>query len=667
MARTGKTTRRPRRGRIRSWLRRAAGILLGIGWWVGVRAAVLAVVVIGGATLYYASRLPDLDALLDDRDGGSVTMLDASGRTFAWRGQQLGLTRADEVSPHLINAIIATEDRRFYWHFGVDVQGTLRALYVNLKAGETVQGGSSITQQVAKLVFFDNTRTLERKLKEIPAALALEMKFSKDEILSIYLNRAYLGAGATGFEAAAERYFGKSAADVTPAEAAMLAGLLRAPSRFAPTSDLARAQDRAGIIVGLMQEQGFLTAAQADQARARPAQLSAAAAARAGGAFADWVMSSGPDFLTRKTTEDVEVLTTFDPHLQRAAEAGLAAVFEQKVRTGSNAQAAIVVMSPDGAVRAMVGGRDFGRGEGQFNRATQARRQTGSLFKTFVYAAALQAGASPLDRVLDAPLTIYVPGSGDWTPQNYTRGEYLGEITLATALAESVNTATVRVAEQTGRARVAAVAQDLGLSVPGATGPAMALGVSEATLLEMTGAYAGILNRGVSVRPYGLRALRRKADGAPILQGGAAPGSRVLDERAAGELVWMMAQVIEGGTGTRARLPAGRPAAGKTGTTQAARDAWFVGFTADYVTGVWMGYDDNTPLTGVTGGGLPAEIWRETMARVEDGLPVAPLPSRTPRPPIAQLPERLPNPVAGVETAVRTVVQNVINGLFGRN
>jgi 1A family penicillin-binding protein len=667
MARAGRKRRQARKGRIRGWLRGAVGALLGLLWWIGVRAAVIALLAVGAATLYYASRIPDLDALLDDREGGSVTMLDAEGRTFAWRGEQLGVVRADEVSPHLINAIIATEDRRFYWHFGVDVQGTLRALLVNLRAGETVQGGSSITQQVAKSVFFDSTRTLERKIKEVPAALALEMKFSKDEILSIYLNRAYLGAGATGFQAAAERYFGKSAAEVNPAEAAMLAGLLRAPSRFAPTNDLARAQSRAGTIVGLMEEQGYLTAEQAQRAREQPAQLSAAAAARAGGAFADWVMSSGPDFLTRKTTEDVEVLTTFDPRLQRAAEAGLAAVFEEKVKAGSNAQAAIVVMSPDGAVRAMVGGRDFGAGEGQFNRATQARRQTGSLFKTFVYAAAVQAGASPLDRVLDAPLSIYTPGSGNWTPQNYTR-EYLGEITLAQAMAGSINTATVRVAEQTGRARVAAVAEDLGVAGPIADGPAMALGVSEATLLEMTGAYAGILNRGVGVRPYGLRALRRKADGAPLMQGGPAPGVRVLDERAAGELVWMMTQVIEGGTGGRARLPGGRPAAGKTGTTQAARDAWFVGFTADYVTGVWMGYDDNTPLTGVTGGGLPAEIWRETMARVEEGLPVSALPSRSPSPPVAaRVPEGMPNPVAGVETAVRTVVQNVLNGLFGRN
>ena len=238
-------------------------------WWIGLRGAVLGAVALAIATAYYVSRIPDLDELLDPRDGGSVTLIDASGETFAWRGQQLGLTRAEEVSPHLVNAIIATEDRRFYWHFGIDLQGTARALMVNLRAGQTVQGGSSITQQVAKLVWFDNSRTLERKIKEIPAALALEWKFSKNEILSIYLNRAYLGASATGFEAASERYFGKSAADVTPAEAAMLAGLLRAPSRFAPTNDLARAQARARIIVGLMEEQGYLTAAAGGARRGR--------------------------------------------------------------------------------------------------------------------------------------------------------------------------------------------------------------------------------------------------------------------------------------------------------------------------------------------------------------------------------------------------------------
>ena len=558
MAQTGKRRRKPQRGRIRRAIRGVFGGVLRLLWWIGIRTAVLGAVVLAVATAYYVSQIPDIDELLDPREGGSVTLVDASGETFAWRGQQLGITTAERVSPHLINAIIATEDRRFYWHFGVDLQGTLRALLVNLEAGQTVQGGSSITQQVAKLVWFDNTRTLERKIKEIPAALALEWKFSKNEILSIYLNRAYLGSGATGFEAAAERYFGKSAAEVNPAEAAMLAGLLRAPSRFAPTGDLARAQSRAKTIVGLMEEQGYLTAAQADEARRHPAVLSAAAAARAGGSFADWVMSSGPDFLTRKTTEDVEVLTTFDPRVQRAAEAAMAAVFDTKLKAGSNVQAAVVVMSPDGAVRAMIGGRDFGAGEGQFNRATQARRQTGSLFKPFVFAAALQAGASPYDPVLDAPLSLYIPGSGEWSPENYTR-EYRGQITLTQALAQSVNTATVRLSEATGRERVRAVAQDFGMSGPIADGPALALGVSEATLLEMTGAYAGFLAQGVRVTPYGLTELRRKSDGAPLMRGGAGQRVRVIDEKAAGELVWMMRQVIDRGTGARARCPTAVP------------------------------------------------------------------------------------------------------------
>ncbi len=675
MARTGKRTTKakPRLGLLERLLRGFLGGTLRLLWWVGLRVGVLAAIALAVATAFYASRLPPLEALLDGRDAGSVTLVDADGDVFAWRGKQHGVMRAEAVSPHLINAIIATEDRRFYWHFGVDLRGTARAALVNLRAGETVQGGSSLSQQVAKLVWFDNTRTIERKIKEIPAALALEWTFSKADILSIYLNRAYLGAGATGFEAASQRYFGKSAAEVSPAEAAMLAGLLRAPSRYAPTNDLARAQARATIIVGLMEEQGYLSPEQAAAARAAPADLSPAAAARAGGAFADWVMSAGPDFLTRNTTEDVVVSTTFDPRVQRAAEAGLAEIFATKLKEGSNAQAAVVVMSPDGAVRAMIGGRDVKGADGSFNRATQALRQTGSLFKTFVYAAALEQGASPFDPVLDAPITIDVPGSGPWSPQNYTR-EHRGQIDLATAFANSINTSAVRVAEGAGRARVRAVAQDLGITAPIADGPAIALGASEATLLEMTGAYAGILNGGYRVRPYGMRELSLKADGATLMASGTAAPMQVLDERTAGELVWMMSQVVETGTGGRARLP-DRQAAGKTGTTSAARDAWFVGFTADYVTGVWMGYDDNTPLTGVTGGGLPAEIWREVMVRVHEGVEPKPLPLRIPErraapAAVAQAPggqRARQNPVEAIDTVVRSVFSSVVQGLFGRN
>ena len=666
MTRKAARKRKPKQGRFERALRGMFAGLFRLLWWVGLRVAILAAVVLAVSTAYFVTRLPSFDELLDGRESGSVTLLDAEGSVFAWRGDQQGLTLASDVSPHLRNAVIATEDRRFYGHFGIDPIGTARALAVNLRAGRTVQGGSSITQQVAKLLFFDNTRTLERKIKEIPAALALEWKFTKDEILSIYLNRAYLGAGATGFEAASQRYFGKSAAEVDPAEAAMLAGLLRAPSKFAPTNDLALSQTRAETIVRLMADQGYLTRQQEANALARPAALSSAAAARAGGAFADWVMSSGPDFLTRRTTEDVEVLTTFDPRVQRAAEEAVRTVFEEKVSPGSKAQTAVVVMSPDGAVRAMIGGRNLGGAEGQFNRATQAMRQTGSLFKTFVYGAALQAGANPYDLVLDAPLTLNVPGSGAWSPQNYGRS-FRGEVTLVDAMADSINTAAVRVSEATGRARVKALARDLGVSSPIADGPALALGSSEATLLEMTGAYAGILNRGVTALPYGMRQLRLKSDGSPVMGGGPPAPIRVMDERSAGQLVWMMTQVVDRGTGARALLGE-RPAAGKTGTTQASRDAWFIGFTADYVVGVWMGYDDNTPLKGVTGGGLPAEIWRETMVRIEEGLPITPLPVIAPERP--QVVARGPDPVGVVQdvgATVQSVVQNVLNGLFGRN
>ena len=514
---------------------------------------------------------------------------------------------------------------------------------INLSEGRgplSGHGGSTITQQTAKLlclgVDFDpqtqteaeyerecRRGTIQRKAKEAVYALAMEAKYSKDEILTIYMNRAFLGAGARGFEAASERYFGKSAANVTPAEAAMLAGLLVAPTRFAPTNDLTRSQNRAATIVRLMNEQGYLTDAEAREAQNNPAELSKAAEARSGGYFADWVMSSGPEFFTRKTTEDVIIRTTLDPRIQSAAEDALAWVFENKVRDGSKAQAAIVVMSADGAVRGMVGGRDS-KVSGAFNRAVQAKRQTGSAFKPFVYAAALDLGYSPNDTVEDAPLTIDIPGSGPWSPRNYTN-KFYGTVTLTHALRDSLNIPAVKVSEFVGRDLVRQVANGFGLESDLAAGPALALGASESTLIEMTAAYAGILNGGSAVQPYGLVELRLMGEDEPLMGTGGGIGERVIQESAARKLIYMMEKVVSEGTGQRAKFD-GWQLAGKTGTTQAARDAWFVGFSADYVAGVWMGYDDNTPLTGGTGGGLPSEIWRETMQRVHDGLPARPLP-----------------------------------------
>jgi 1A family penicillin-binding protein len=619
--------------------------LFGLALRLGVRLAVVALLIVGGTVLYFYAQLPPVGTLLDGRSRGSVTMLDRHGEVYAWRGEQFGgQIDSRSVAPVLRDAIVATEDRRFWRHFGIDPVGIAGAIRINLAEGRGPlegHGGSTITQQVAKLLCLGipydpdagmteaeyeadcRETTLARKVKEVPFAIAMELKYSKDEILTIYLNRAYLGAGARGFEAAAQRYFGESANTVDAAEAAMLAGLLVAPSRFAPTSSLERAQGRANVIVGLMESQGYLTPQEAARARENPAELSAAAAASAGGYFADWVMEDGPAFLTRDTTEDVVIRTTFDPEIQDAAEAALTHVFDTKVSAGSEAQAAIVVMSSDGAVRAMVGGRDL-RAAGQFNRAIQAKRQTGSAFKPFVYAAALELGYDWNARVEDAPYTIDVAGSGPYTPQNYTRN-YHGVVTLTTALAQSLNIPAVKVSETVGRENVQRIAADFGVEGDLADGPALALGVSESTLLDMTGAYAGILNGGTSVTPYGLIELRLQGDGTPLIGQTGGLGERVIGEDAAHQLVYMMSQVIERGTGTRAAL-GDRQAAGKTGTTQAARDAWFLGFTADYVAGVWMGYDDNTPLTGVTGGGLPAEIWRETMVRVHDGMPARPLP-----------------------------------------
>ena len=649
-ARRARSARKSLGGRILGFfggiLRWCLRLVWGFTWRVGLVTSLI----IGLGVAYYAVQLPPVTDLVDGRARGSVTLLDREGRPFAWRGDQFGgMITADTVSVHLHNAVVATEDRRFYWHPGIDPRGIASAIKINLREGRgplSGNGGSTITQQTAKLLclgrpydprqweseraYEEDCRrtTLWRKVQEAVFAMAMEVSYSKEEILTIYLNRAYLGAGSRGFEAAAQRYFGKSAAEVTPAEAAMLAGLLKAPSSLAPTNNLQRSQDRANLVVGLMEEQGYLSASAAAEARTNPAELSSAAREQAGGYFADYVMDTGPSFFTQNTTEDVIIRTTLDRRIQRAAEEALTSVFETQVREGSEAQAAIVVMSADGAVRAMVGGRDT-RASGAFNRATQALRQTGSAFKPFVFAAGLEQGMRPNDLVDDSPLTINVAGSGPWSPQNYDR-EFKGPVTLTQALAESRNIPAVRIAERVGRENVRTVAAMFGIESDLALGPALALGASESTLIEMTGAYAGILNGGSSVTPYGLVDLRLLGEDAPLMDSGGGIGERVIRQEAARSLTYMMHQVVEAGTGRRAAIE-GWELAGKTGTTSAARDAWFIGFSADYVVGVWMGYDDNTPLTDVTGGGLPADIWRETMTRILAGMPVTPLPMDVPQ------------------------------------
>ena len=682
-----RTPQRPR-GPL-GWLSALVRWVFRLIWTITWRVTTVALIMLAIAVGYFYTTLPPLGELLDGRARGSVTMLDRDGAVFAWRGDQFGgVVTADSVSPALKNAVIATEDKRFYRHLGISPRGIASAIRINLSEGRgplSGHGGSTITQQVAKLLCLGEPydpsagqteaeyeaecrrSSLKRKAKEAVYSLAMEAKYSKDDILSIYLNRAYMGGGAFGAEAAAQRFFGKPASALRPAEGAMLAGLLTAPTTLSPTNNLDRSQNRAATVIGLMEDQGYLSAAEAGQARANPAALSEAAEAEVGGYFADWVMSSGPEFFTRNTTEDVTIKTTLDQRIQSAVEEGLKSVFENKVREGSKAQAAVVVMSADGAVRGMVGGRKT-KVAGAFNRATQAMRQTGSAFKPFIYAAALDLGYSPNDMIDDSPYCLKIPGSGQWCPKNYTNS-FRGPVTLTTALANSLNIPAVKVSESVGRDVVSQVAEQFGIQSDLAAGPALALGASESTLLEMSGAYAGILNGGSSVKPYGLIDLTIQGDNEPVMGTGGGIGERVIQEDAALELIYMMEKVVSEGTGGRAQF-GGREVAGKTGTTQANRDAWFIGFSADYVAGVWMGYDDNTPLTGVSGGGLPTEIWKEVMERVHEGLPLTPLPMIIPEPIYVEAPTPTqpvqPVPVPQPQQGPVGLIDRVLRDIFGR-
>ena len=677
-----RSSTKPKRGLIRRFMSAIFSWIFRIIWGIGWRLTLVCTLLLGLAVGYVSLTLPPVEQLFDGRARGSVTLLDASGSVFAWRGDQFGgAVTATSVSPHLKNAIIATEDKRFYQHFGLSPRGIASAVRINLREGRgplSGHGGSTLTQQTAKLIClgvdFDPTiwkdeaayeadcrqGSLARKAKEAIYSMAMELKYTKNEILTVYINRAFLGAGARGFEAASQRYFGKSAAMVAPNEAAMLAGLLVAPTRYAPTNNLERSQARAATVIRLMKEQGYLSATEAKQASLSTATLSEAAQAKAGGYFADWVMTTGPDFFTRNTTEDVIIRTTLDQRIQRAAEGAIKDVFDAKVSKTSGAQAAILIMSADGAVRAMVGGRQT-QVSGAFNRATMAKRQPGSAFKPFVYAAALDIGRSPFDLINDEAYCIDVPGSGKYCPNNYN-DKFHGTVTLTEALKKSYNIPAVKLAQEVGLDTVSKVASDFGIESDLAQGPALALGASEASLLEMTGAYAGILNGGSAVTPYGLIELKLLGNEDPLMTATGGIGERVIQQESAEKLIWMMNKVVTEGTGGRARL-ADRDVAGKTGTSQSAKDAWFIGFTADYVAGVWIGYDDNTPLQDVTGSGLPAEIWQEAMKRVHEGLPVHVLPMRAPETNEGQLLGKI-SPLGGTRQT-QSAVEQLLEAIFG--
>jgi len=579
--------------------------------------------ILGGVFVgYFALTLPDTSELTRAERRPSVTILAADGSLLTTFGDLFGRPLSlKEMSPYLPKAVIATEDRRFYSHFGVDPIGLARAVFANLAAGRIVQGGSTITQQLAKNLFLTPERSFARKIQETLLALWLEHRFTKDQILEIYLNRVYLGAGTYGVDAAAHRYFNKSARRTNLYESAAIAGLLKAPTRFNPTRDRELAAARTAQVLAKMVEAGLVSEKEVAAASKGGAAFTAVAVTRPGARyFADWVAEQLADFADTGN-RDLTVVTTLDPRMQAEAEAAVTDVIAREGGRMKVAQGALVAMSPDGAVRAMVGGRDYN--ESQFNRATQAERQPGSAFKPFVYLAGLEAGLRPYDQFVDAPIRV-----GGWEPRDYT-GRYQGEMTFAEALAQSINTIAVQVAQRAGIQNVIGVAHRLGISSELAPEMSLALGTGEVNLLELVSAYAPFANGGNGVWAHGIAEIKDSSGKIIFHRTGSGLG-QVVGPELAGTMNEMLSAVIGHGTGRSAALP--RPAAGKTGTTQDYRDAWFIGYTADLVAGVWLGNDDNTAMDKVTGGTLPAQTWRRFMLAATRSMPVRSLP-KAPLPP----------------------------------
>ncbi len=615
--RAASRNRAPRRGQAAgrggpvgplAWLRR-------LFVWTAV-AAIWGSVALVLVIAWYAYDLPEFRTIKKMTRQPSVTIVTVDGTKVASFGGIYGATVSlDSVPPVLPHAVLAVEDRRFYQHFGVDLRGLLRAAWRNLMAGRIVQGGSTISQQLAKNLFLSPERTLRRKVQELLLALWLEYKFSKDQILTIYLNRVYLGAGTYGVDAAARLYFGKTAGEVTLYEAALLAGLLKAPSRLNPTRDPQRAEERTELVLNAMVEAGFISPTEAELAlrTKTPQRLQVASRAPY---FADWIVAQVNDYLG-SIDRDIVVTTTLDPLLQRIAEEELAAMLAAEGGVRRAQQAALVSLAPNGAVKAMVGGRDYG--ESQFNRASQALRQPGSAFKPFVYLAALEeTDYTPDTQMFDGPVRI-----ADWQPRNYG-GKYYGEVTLRESFARSLNSVAVRIMQSVGPQKVADAARRLGITTPLRATGGIALGASEVTLLELTGAYATFANQGYGVWPYGVEEIRDAGGDVLYRRSPVAGPGLVVGPRELSILTHLMTAVVEWGTGKAAKLE--RPAAGKTGTSEDFRDAWFVGFSAELVTGVWFGNDDNSAMAEVTGGSLPAGLWRRFMTRALEGRPPSTLP-----------------------------------------
>lgn len=559
---------------------------------------------LGALIAYFAYDLPDIDQAIARTRKPGITLISADGETLAAYGDLYGPpAKLSALPPHLVQAILAAEDRRFQSHFGIDPIGLARAVWINLRAGHVAQGGSTITQQVAKNLFLGPERTFKRKAQEVLLTFWLEHRLSKQAILELYLSRIYLGSGTYGVEAAARRFFGVSAKNVSLMQAAVLAGLPKAPSRYSPLRDPQAAVGRALIVLAAMRDAGFIDDAALNRAKSDGLKLAPGVLSGTGRHFSDWALDQIDSFLGTDETADLVVETTLDSHLQRKAEAALKALLDGPGREAAIGDGAIVILDFDGAVRAMVGGKDYA--ESQFNRAVQALRQPGSAFKPILFLSALEAGVSPDATILDAPVKI-----GDWSPENF-EGRYRGEVTLTQALTYSLNSVAVRLIDRIGPRRVTETAARLGIAASLTRDASLALGTSEVSLLELTAAYAPFARNGQGAWPYAIRRIR-DANGRILYQRqGEGPG-RLTEAAFANSIKSMLAFVVREGTGKAAQIQ-GRSVYGKTGTTQNARDALFVGFTNEHLGGVWLGNDDGAPMKNVTGGSYPARLWRDVM------------------------------------------------------
>lgn len=569
----------------------------------------------------FARGLPDTSSLYQVDRQPSITYLDRNGALIATRGTQMAPPAdLDALPDYVPAAFIAIEDRRFYHHPGFDPIGMMRAMATNVRAGRVVQGGSTLTQQLAKNLFLTPDQNMRRKVQELMLAVWLEMKFSKKEILALYLNRVYFGAGAYGIEAASQRYFDKSAKNLTVGEAALLAGLLKAPSRYSPVSESERAAARATVVLNEMEEAGVITAAQREQAVTQPVIVSRTLATQHAQYFIDWLDKSIRS-LVGEPTEDMVVETTLDLTLQTAAERSVRRILDRDAGKGVQ-QAALVALDGDGRVRAMIGGSSYA--DSQFNRAVDARRQAGSAFKPFVYLAAVEAGYTPQTPVVDQPITI-----GNWSPRNYS-GTFSGNMTLAQAVAQSTNTVAAYVADQVGRDSVARAARRLGIESRIGLEPAMALGAVEVSPIEMATAYDAFANGGRRVDAYGISHIRTP-QGRVIYQRQSGQSGQAINNPSLYYMNQMLRGVVTSGSGRSAAI-SGRDLAGKTGTTSDYKDAWFVGYTGGFVTAVWVGKDDNTAMRGVTGGSSPAAIWKGFMEAALPRLDAPAIPNGPPMP-----------------------------------